>query len=121
VHAATANQVGRFYYRLAYGRLISPEGSRQMLRILAFPDLHDKFVRALEPTVPPERLYRKSGQWQVFHADSILVWGEPAWRRYILVGLVEHPQGEEILTELVPVAEDLLRPGNHETRRKPNP
>ena len=34
---ATAYQLCRFYYLLAYGRLISPERSRQMLKILAFP------------------------------------------------------------------------------------
>jgi len=110
LHAATAEQVCRFYYLLAYGRLVNPERSRQMLKILAFPDLHDKFVKVLEQTVPPQRLYRKSGEFKIWHSDSVLVWGEP-WRRYILVGLVEHQQGEMILEELVPVVENFLRPG----------
>jgi len=109
LHAATATQVCRFYYLLAYGRLISPARSRQMLEILSSPDLHDKFVQVLEQAVPQPRLYRKSGQWQNWHADSILVWGE-TWRRYILVCLVEHEQGEKILQEMVPVVESLLRP-----------
>ena len=108
LHAATARQVCRFYYLLAYGRLINPLRSQQMLKILAFPDLHDKFVKVLEPAVPLNRLYRKSGRWQLWHSDSILVWGEP-WRRYILVCLVEHQQGEQVLEELVPVVEYFLR------------
>lgn len=108
LHTATANQVCRFYYLLAYGRLLSPARSRQMLEILSSPELHDKFVQVLEPAVPGPRLYRKSGEWRKWHLDSILVWGEP-WRRYILVGLVEHEQGERILKELVPVVERLLR------------
>lgn len=108
LHTATANQVCRFYYLLAYGRLLSPARSRQMLEILSCPELHDKFVQVLEPAVPGPRLYRKSGEWQKWHLDSILVWGEP-WRRYILVGLVEHEQGEKILKELVPAVERLLR------------
>jgi beta-lactamase class A len=107
--AATVNQVCRFYYLLAYGRLINPERSRQMLKILAFPDLHDKFVSALEGAVPLNHLYRKSGEFRIWYADSILVW-DKTWRRYILVSMVEHQQGEQILRSLVPMVENILRP-----------
>ena len=123
-HTATAYQLCRFYYLLAYGRLISPERSRQMLKILAFPDLPGKFVSVLETAVPPNHLYRKSGEVRGFHADSILVW-DTGWRRYILVALIEDERGEQILKELVPVAENVLRPsqplssgeGRKKTRR----
>ena len=123
-HTATAYQLCRFYYLLAYGRLISPERSRQMLKILAFPDLPGKFVSVLETAVPPNHLYRKSGEVRGFHADSILVW-DTGWRRYILVALIEDDRGEQILKELVPVAEQVLRPsqplssgeGRKKTRR----
>ena len=108
-HTATAYQLCRFYYLLAYGRLISPEGSRQMLKILAFPDLPGKFVSVLGKTVPLNHLYRKSGEVRGFHADSILVW-DTGWRRYILVAMIEDAGGEQILKELVPVAEQVLRP-----------
>jgi beta-lactamase class A len=108
-HTATAYQLCRFYYLLAYGRLISPERSRQMLKILAFPDLPGKFVSVLETSVPPNYLYRKSGEVRGFHADSILVW-DPGWRRYILVAMIEDAGGEKILKDLVPVAETVLRP-----------
>jgi beta-lactamase class A len=107
--AATVNQVCRFYYLLAYGRLINPECSRQMLKILAFPDLHDKFVSVLDGKVPGNYLYRKSGDFRIWQSDSILVW-DKTWRRYILAAMVEHPQGEEILRKLVPLAEQILRP-----------
>ena len=109
LHTANVNQVCRFYYLLAYGRIINPERSRQILKILAFPDLHDKFVSVLEHAVPLSRLYRKSGEWRVWHSDSILVWGETG-RRYILAAMVEHVQGEKILSELVPVVELILKP-----------
>jgi beta-lactamase class A len=108
-HTATAYQLCRFYYRLAYGKLISPESSRQMLKILAFPDLPGKFVSVLEKTVAPNHLYRKSGEVRGFHADSILVW-DKGWRRYILVAMIEDAGGEQMLKELVPVAERVLRP-----------
>jgi beta-lactamase class A len=109
-HTATAYQLCRFYYLLAYGRLITPERSRQMLKILAFPDLPGKFVSVLEPAVPPNHLYRKSGEVRGFHADSVLVW-DTGWRRYILVAMIDDARGEQILRELVPVAENLIRPG----------
>ncbi len=108
VQAATVNQVCRFYYLLAYGKLINPARSRQMLNIMAFPDLHDKFVSVLEGTVPLNHLYRKSGEFRVWYSDSVLVWDE-TWRRYILVAMIEDRQGEQILKELVPVAENILK------------
>ena len=109
LQAATVHQVCRFYYLLAYGKLINPERSRQMLKILAFPDLHDKFVSRLEGVVPPNCLYRKSGEFRSWYSDSILAW-DRTWRRYILVALVEHQQGEEILRQLLPLVENILRP-----------
>jgi len=107
--AATVYQVCRFYYLLAYGRLINPERSRQLLKILAFPDLDDKFVSTLKGRVPPNYLYRKSGESGISYSDSILVW-DKTWRRYILVAMVEHRQGEQILRRMASLAEDLLRP-----------
>jgi len=106
--AATVNQVCRFYYLLAYGRLINPGRSKQMLKILAFPDLHDKFVSMLEDSVPPNHMYRKSGESGVWYSDSILVW-DNSWRRYILAAMVEHQQGEEILRKLLTEVEPILR------------
>jgi beta-lactamase class A len=107
-HAATVDQVCRFYYLLAYGKLINRERSRQMLKILAFPDLNDKFVQALGNAVPPNYLYRKSGEWKLWSSDSILVW-TGTWRRYILVAMVEDAQGENILRQLLPAMEQVLR------------
>jgi beta-lactamase class A len=108
LQAATANQVCRFYYLLAYGKLINSSRSTQMLQVLSNPGLHDKFVAVLEQSISSNRLFRKNGTFRTTHCDSVLVWGE-GWRRYILVGLVEDDQGEQILRELVPVAERVLR------------
>ena len=96
LQAATATQVCRFYYQLAYGRLINTQRSTQMLQVLSNPGLHDKFVSVLEQSISPDRIFRKNGTFGTTHCDSVLVWGE-GWRRYILVGLVEDAQGEQIL------------------------
>jgi beta-lactamase class A len=52
-------------------------------------------------------VFRKSGSWRQWHSDSVLVQG-PVWRNYILVGLVESPDGENILRALLPAVETLL-------------
>jgi beta-lactamase class A len=107
-HGATVSQVCRFYYMLATGRLVSAEKSAAMLEIMAFPGKHHKFVHELETKYSPSRIFRKSGTWKTWHSDSVLLWSKDGKARYILVGLVEHPNGEQILRELVPCAERVL-------------
>lgn len=106
-HGATVSQVCRYYYLMAYGKLINYERSKQMLELMADPELHHKFVANLEKIAPNGRLYRKSGTWRNFHADSVLVWGPE--RRYILVALVEDAEGEKILRNLVVKSDNLLK------------
>ncbi len=98
-HAATADQVCRFYYLLAHGKLVSRDRSIQMLKIMSTPHLHHKFVNYLQNTTSLASIYRKSGTWQNFHSDSVLVWSPK--RKYILVSLVQDNSGEQILRELV--------------------
>lgn len=107
-HAATVNQVCRFYYLLARGKLVSEERSKQMLDILADPALHHKFVNTLEAIAPEAKLYRKSGTWKTYHADSVLVWG-PEGRQYILTAMVNDPGGEAVMRQLVKEVEIILK------------
>lgn len=98
-HAATAEQVCRFYYLMLHGKLVSPERSKHMLDMMEHPELHHKFVNTLERLAPNARLFRKSGSWRNWHADSILVWDEE--RKYIIVALVQNENGEQIIRNLV--------------------
>jgi beta-lactamase class A len=98
---------------LANGEIISPERSRQMLEILSMPGLHDKFVSVLEKRVPPDRIFRKSGDWDISYSDSVLVLDD-GWRKYILAALIEDKNGERILRDLVPVIEGILKPSANE-------
>lgn len=107
-HAATVSQVCRFYYLMAVGKLVSCERSEHMLQMMGEPELHHKFVNTLNRTAPGAKLYRKSGSWRNYHSDSVLVWGE-GWQRYILVGLSEDPEGEQIMRDLVVAVEDILK------------
>jgi len=104
-HGATALQVARFYYLLQTGRLVSPELSRQMKTILGDPAIEHKFVKGLRSVHPESRIYRKSGTWGQYHADSAII--EHDGRRYIAVALAKSPQGGKWLTDLI-VAMDKL-------------
>jgi len=106
-HAASAFQVCRFYYMLAYGKLISCERSEQMMEYLLEPHLHHKFVYTFDKIAPNADLYRKSGTWRTYHADSVMIIGDK-WRSYILVALINDPGGEKIMRELVLKVDTLL-------------
>lgn len=108
-HGATATQVCRFFYLLDSGRLINPQRSAQMLEDLADPHLHHKFVSQIEERAPKARLFRKSGTWRNWHSDAIMVRGTQ-WRDYILVGLIESPDGENILRKVLPTIEEIIVP-----------
>lgn len=108
-HAASVDQVCRYYYLLANGKLVNRERSKQMLDIMENPALHHKFVNTLDQIAPNARLFRKSGSWKNFHSDSILVWGKDPKRRYILVALIEDASGEQIIRGLVKPIEKALK------------
>ncbi len=105
-HAATVSQVCRYYYMLAYGKLVSFDRSKIMLDLMVDPKLHHKFVNTLDQVAPKAKVFRKSGTWKNFHTDSVLVWGPN--RRYILVALIEDPEGEKICRDLVNVVDKVL-------------
>jgi beta-lactamase class A len=98
-HGATAVQVARFYYMLETGQLVSPQYSREMKAIMGDPAIHHKFVKGLEANYPDAQIYRKSGTWRNWHADSAIV--EHAGRTYIAVALAESPKGGEWLKDLI--------------------
>lgn len=106
-HAATADQVARFYTMLAYGKLVNTEASEEMLTYMGNPELHHKFVNTLEKLSDDLNIYRKSGSWRNYHSDSALVFGDDG-RKYILVALIEDPSGGQICKQLVYSAERAL-------------
>jgi beta-lactamase class A len=104
-HGATAFQVARFYWLLDNNRLVNPELSALMKDVLSRPGIHHKFVKGLDSR-PGVQIFRKSGSWRDFHADSALV--EFGNNRYIIVGLAQHPSGGQWLEQLAPRMHDLI-------------
>jgi len=106
-HAATVEQVCRYYTMLAYGKLVNEEFNLEMMRYLKDPEINHKFVKTLNKLAPNADVYRKSGSWRNFHADSALVFGDQG-RQYILVVLAESPSGSRICSQMVRHAEKIL-------------
>ena len=98
-HGATAFQVARFYYLLETGQLVSPELSREMKAILGDPGIQHKFVKGLLEISPDAHIYRKSGTWRDWHADSAIV--EHAGRTYVAVALARSPKGGDWLKNII--------------------
>ena len=109
-HGATALQTARFYYLLASDRLVNKRLSREMKKILANPGISHKFVKGLEH-VNNVKMYRKSGTWRNWHADSALV--EQGDNRYIIVALAQSPDGGEWLTEIARSFHDIIIPAKY--------
>jgi beta-lactamase class A len=105
-HAATVFEAARFYYLLETGQLVSPEHSRQMKEILGNPAIQHKFVAGLNEGRPGSTIYRKSGTWRHWHADSAIV--ERDGRRYIAVALAENDNGGRWLSRLIVGLDELV-------------
>ena len=96
-HGATAFQAARFYYKLQNGTLVSPQQTRLMLEALSRPGIQHKFVKGLKD-YPNLEIFRKSGTWKDYHADSALVRSKGL--AYIMVALSHNPKGSQWLEKL---------------------
>ena len=100
-------QVLRFYQLLDRGLLVSPEASAKMRAIFLSPDIpadDHKFVRALAGR--NLTILRKWGSWEDWLHDTALI--EGPGRRYVLVGLTHHVNGDAYLEDLGREVDDLM-------------
>ncbi len=104
-HGATAMHAAKFYYMLETGRLVSPELTREMKAILADPAINHKFVKGLSG-MPDARIYRKSGSWRNWHADSALI--EHKGHSFIVVALAQNADGGRWLKDIIKPIHDLI-------------
>ena len=106
-HAATVRQLLRFYVLLDQNQLVSAEASKTMKEIFASPAIpHDdlKFVKGLHGR--DVQILRKWGSWEDYLHDSALISGPG--RRYVLVALTRHPQGDAYLEALARSVDDWM-------------
>jgi beta-lactamase class A len=108
-HAVTVRQVLRFYLLLEQRKLVSPAASQTMLDILATPDVPAddiKFVKGLAGR--DVKILRKWGSWEDWYHDTAIITGPD--RSYVLIGLTQHPHGDEYLVDLAVAVDDLMSP-----------
>ena len=105
-HGASAMQAARFYYMGATGRLVAPQYQKDLEEVFSKPGISHKFVKGMKQKKPEAEIYRKSGSWRAFHADSGIVTQKD--KEYVIVALVEHPQGGEGLSELIVAVDNLM-------------
>ena len=105
-HAATPYQVARLYYRLNNGDLLDEKHGRIMKDMLDEPGIDHKFVRGLSAEDAHIEM-RKSGGWESYHADSVLV-SHPEGK-YIAIALVQDDEGNSILESLADLLDRLAR------------
>ncbi len=98
-HAATPMQVARFYYMLAQGKLVNRKYNAEIRQILDRPGIPHKFVKGIARIDRSAHMFRKSGTWGEWHADSALI--ERDGMRYIAVGLCESRSGGLWLEKLI--------------------
>jgi beta-lactamase class A len=106
-HGATAMQTARFYYLLETGQLVGPRLTREMKTMLGNPGIKHKFVKGLA-NYPDARIFRKSGSWRQWHADSAIV--EAGDHKYIIVALAENPKGGSWLSRLIQPIHEFMVP-----------
>jgi len=106
-HGATPLQAARFYYMLETGQLVNPKLTAEMKRMLGNPGIHHKFVKGLE-SHPEAKIFRKSGSWNKWHADSAIV--EAEGHKYIVVALAENPEGGRWLSSMIKPIHEFMVP-----------
>ena len=107
-HGATAMQVARFYYLAATGRLVSEQYFADFAEIMSNPGLQHKFVKGIKKANPDAEIYRKSGTWKEFHADSGVIVDKDSGYRYIIVALVEDSKGSGALARFAAVVDETM-------------
>ena len=107
-HGATAMQAARFYYLAETGRLVSSQYFDDLVEIMSKPAIQHKFVKGIKKTKPDAEFLRKSGTWKGFHADSGVIYDRENGYKFIIVALVEHPQGSEGLARFAAVVDQVM-------------
>ena len=108
-HGATPMQAARFYYMMETGQLVSKKLTHEMKSMLGNPGINHKFVKGLAGR-KDIKIYRKSGSWSRWHADSALI--EHGDHRYIVVALAENRHGGEWMTRMIGPIDDMITRGH---------
>ncbi len=105
-HGATAMQVARFYYGIITGSVIDLKHRPLIAKIFSKPAINHKFVKGLDGRENVE-IYRKSGTWRDYHADSGVVVHDEF--TYIVVYIEHHPEGGRKAIKGIRIVDDVMQ------------
>ena len=104
-HGASAMQAARFYYGIMNGTILGPQHLPLLREMFGKPGIKHKFVKGLEGREGLE-IYRKSGSWRDFHADSGVFVRENL--TYIAVVIDRHPAAGRAMSTGIQIVDDLM-------------
>lgn len=104
-HGATAMQAARFYYGAINGTIIDIKHRPLLAKIFGKPAIKHKFVKGLEGRENVE-IYRKSGTWRDYHADSGVVVHDDF--TYIVVYIEQHPEAGGKAVRGIAIVDDVM-------------
>jgi beta-lactamase class A len=105
-HGASAMSAARFYYGALTGTLIDTKHLPLMGEMFGKPKLQHKFVKGLKGR--DVEIYRKSGTWRNYHADSGVI-VHPDGGTYIIVAIGQGTEGGRHMVDLIRTVDDVMR------------
>ena len=112
-HGATAMQAARFYYGAITGTIIDIKHQPLLIKIFGKPAIKHKFVKGLDGRENVE-IYRKSGTWRDYHADSGVVVHDDF--TYIVVYIEHHPEAGRKAIKGIRIVDDVMKAYAHQKK-----
>ena len=104
-HGASAMQAARFYYGVINGTIIDTKYLPDLEEIFGSPAINHKFVKGLKGRKDAE-IYRKSGTWRDYHADSAVVARDNLV--YIAIYIDNHPDAGRGAVDGIKIVDDVM-------------
>ena len=117
-HGASAMQAARFYYGLMTGTIIDIKYLPVFWEIFGNPAIKHKFVKGLQGREDVE-IYRKSGTWRKYHADSGVVVHDDF--TYIVVYIDNHPDAGRGAVKGIRIVDDVMQAHANRKRKDQDP
>ena len=117
-HGASAMQAARFYYGVMNGKIIDTKYLPELEEIFGSPAIRHKFVKGLHGRKDVQ-IYRKSGTWRNYHADSAVVVRDNLV--YIAVYIDNNPDAGRGAVDGIKIVDDVMLAHANRKRKDQDP
>jgi beta-lactamase class A len=107
-------QAARFYYGALTGTVINKKYLPLFEKIFSKPAIKHKFVKGLAGR-KDVKIYRKSGTWRNYHADSGIVVHDDF--SYIVVYIEHDPKGGSKAVKGIRIVDDVMNAFAHQKKK----